>query len=548
MRRSPSYTAALLVATLGLTGCGGGPDSAPRARPGAPNVPCPANSSCNQGLPFADGPATVPGATSGGHISVLTRDAIPTLDPAAASSRAISSILSGLVTRSLTQYRYDPASRQMTLVPDLSINLGIHNDDFTQWHFTVRRGVRFDDGSRVTAHDVARGIRRCLQARAFPAGPCRDVPIRTVKVHGDLLLIHLSAPYPDLPYLAATPAFGPVPRGIDATDDAYARHPAATGPYRIRSYRPGHRLVLVRNAEWDATTDPARTQYPEGYDIRGGVSDTRIAQILRHDRGSAQTTLTFDDMRSRELSERPRERQLVLGGSPCTTYLVPDNRTITSPEVRRALIWAYPYRDVLRAEGLTPGRTAVPATNLQPPGIPGRTSISGRGHAGFATAPDVAHRLLERAHALATRVRFHSPDDPAGVLVRKALVRSLRASGLDPQPVGAGAPVDLRTKTHCGAWPSGEQWLPPVYGSQRVPGFSPPSVAREIRRIEAQPINRQAQEWNALDRGILQRWQPIVPVWYAGVAMAHGSRIHGMADDSVHGMPTWQRLWIGTGS
>jgi peptide/nickel transport system substrate-binding protein len=532
-----------LVLGLGLTACSGSPpDSGSRG-------PCPDDATCGQGGSIGQGPAVVAGATPGGTVTVLTQRGLDrTIDPSVASDRATVSILSGLVTRSLTQYRYDPAAKEMILTPDLSTALGFHNHDFTKWEFAVRPGVRFEDGSHVTAYDVARGVRRCLDAQAFPTSPCLDAPIRTVRVHGDLVMIHLSAPYPDLPYLAAMPAFGPIPPGVTPGYAAYARRPVATGPYRIKRYVRGRRLRLVRNLQWDPATDPARTQYPDGYDIRGGMSDTRIGRLLREDHGTAQTTLTFDTLRSRELSGGPRQERMVLGGSPCTTYLVPDNRTITDPEVRRALIWAYPYRAVLRAEGLAPGLTAVPATNLQPPGIPGRTSITVRGHHGFATQPRVARRLLERAHARGTRLRFHSPGDPAGVRIRDALVHSLRAAGFDPQPVGPGLPVDLRTSTRCGAWPSGEQWLPAVYASQRVPGFSSPSVARKMRRIEAQPLNKQAQEWNDLDHEVLRRWQPIVPIWYAGVEMAHGSRVRGMVDDSVHGMPVWQRLWVDTGS
>ena len=44
--------------------------------------------------------------------------------------------MTGLVTRSLTQYDYDPETRQMVLVPDLATDLGTPNDDFTEWKFT----------------------------------------------------------------------------------------------------------------------------------------------------------------------------------------------------------------------------------------------------------------------------------------------------------------------------------------------------------------------------------------------------------------------------
>jgi peptide/nickel transport system substrate-binding protein len=375
-----------------------------------------------------------------------------------------------------------------------------------------------------------------------------------------VVVVRFTRPYPDLPYLAAPPALGPIPPGDRADRAMYARHPLATGPYRVGSYRPGHRLVLVRNAQWDPKTDPGRTQYPTEYDVRAGLSSHRIAHALLADRGRARTTLTYDDLPPGPwLDSKSLSRRLVEGATPCTTYLAPDNQVITNPAVRRALVWAYPYRAMLRLKGLTPGVTAVPATNVLPPGIPGRRSIDVRGHRGFATQPRVARRMLARAHALGTRLRFsYARNDPASVRARDVLVRSLRASGFRPDPVPVSAdfvpgrttvdlPVDLRTRTWCGAWPAGSAWLVPLYepsSGADAEYFASRYVDRRIEAIRRGPLEEQFQWWSGLDRTVLRRWQPIVPLWYDGVAMAHGSAIHGMADDTVTGMPAWPDLWV----
>ena len=47
-----------------------------------------------------------------------------TIDPSEIYYTDTSSIMSGLVTRSLTQYKYDPDTKQMVLVPDLATDLG----------------------------------------------------------------------------------------------------------------------------------------------------------------------------------------------------------------------------------------------------------------------------------------------------------------------------------------------------------------------------------------------------------------------------------------
>jgi len=500
---------------------------------------------CRGEIGSARGPVTIPHAVPGGTVTVLTHDGLAgTLDPQGADARDVVSLLSGLVTRSLTQYRYDPRTKQMALVPDLATDLGLHNDDYTKWVYTLRAGARFEDGSPITPADVARGIRRCRVARAFPTGPCAAHPaiVSVTRGRHRSVVLRFAHPFPDLPYLAATPALGPVPPGTPHTSGPYARHPVATGPYRVEEYRRGRLLVLGRNPAWDPATDPGRTQYPDRYVVRSGVATADLAAALEADTGAGTTTLTYDAVAVTAADRHHwKQRRLVLGPTPCTTFLAPDVRTVTGPRVRRALALAYPYHAVLRARGLTAGITAVPASNLLPPGIPGRTAFGVSGHRGFTTDTAAARRILARAGALGTRLRFSSdPDERGSLRIRRALVRSLRAAGFEPEPVRAG-PLDLRTGTRCGSWPTGAEWLEHVYGSARL---DQPAFERAVQAIQRLPLDQEAAAWNRLDRVVMRHRQPIVPLWYGGVAMQHGSRVQGMADDSVLGMPTWKDVWV----
>ncbi len=50
------------------------------------------------------------------------------------------------MTRSLTQYKYDPTTKRMILVPDLATDLGKSNSTYTKWKFTIRPGVKLENG------------------------------------------------------------------------------------------------------------------------------------------------------------------------------------------------------------------------------------------------------------------------------------------------------------------------------------------------------------------------------------------------------------------
>ena len=558
----------LLAAVVVLGGCDGGSGAADPVH----SYATPVGQGCGQsydevscGADDRDGgPVTLRGASKGGTVTVLTHSGLHgTLVPSEVHQPDLLSIDRGLITRSLTQYGYDPRTKQTTLMPDLATNLGLHNDDYTVWEFVIRPGVRFENGERVSAADVVRGVRRCLHATTSPTGPCQQAArtyVRSVQAirHGRVIRFRLRKPFPDLPSFAAFPGAGPVPAGRQATD------PLATGPYQIAGYRPGHELVLTRNPEWDPVTDPVRTQYPDGYVFRAGVPTRTIEHSMLSD--TDPTALTYDHLSRHTLMmlKVSAPDRMVLGGQPCTTYVAPDNRTVTDVRVRRALALAYPSYDVVRINGAIGHVTAVPATNLVPPQTPGRTAYPTHGRRGFASRPDAAHALLRSAHALGTEIRFaFDPAVPASVRTMHAIVRALDGVGFRTRPVPVGrallthqanAPVDLRTTTRCGDWPAESAWVPALFGSthpdrtgslgKNLAAFSRPSVDRELARIRRRPLEQQAAAYNRLEHLVLDRWAPEFAVSYGGVDMSHGSRVNGMSDDTTLGMPTWQQVWV----
>ena len=49
--------------------------------------------------------------------------------------------------RALTQYVRDPKSNDMVLVPDMATDLGRPNEDSTEWTFTLKDGLKYEDGA-----------------------------------------------------------------------------------------------------------------------------------------------------------------------------------------------------------------------------------------------------------------------------------------------------------------------------------------------------------------------------------------------------------------
>src|SRR4029079_11912740 len=318
MRFKSPLIAISAVGVLALSACGGSGSSSGTAGDETQNHNELGNTGNGQD-PTAKGPVTIAGAQKGGIVTVLTQPGLTTtIDPSEIYYTDTSAIMSGLVTRSLTQYKYDPKTKQMILVPDLATDLGTHNDNYTQWKFTIRSGVKWgENGQPITAKDVAFGMVRCMDSTTFPTGACPyysnayfkggssykgmytdpGSKFKGIKVSGDTITINMAKPFPDMPYWGTFPANGPVPSDKKVSDPkTYKKHPWSTGPYMIKSFNQSKELVLEKNPYWDPATDPARTQYPDGYDFKLQQQSEKIDQIMLSDSGSGQTTLTYDNL------------------------------------------------------------------------------------------------------------------------------------------------------------------------------------------------------------------------------------------------------------
>jgi peptide/nickel transport system substrate-binding protein len=379
----------------------------------------------------------------------------------------------------------------------------------------------------------------------------------------------MAKPFPDMPYWGTFPANGPVPQGKVSDPKTYKNKPWSTGPYMIKSFSPSKELVLEKNPYWTASTDPARTQYPDGYDFKLQTQSEKIDQILLADTGSGQSTLTYDDLLAPDFAQMQSKApsRLTLGGSPCTYYWAPDNRKIKDKKVREALSWAYPYKNAILAAGLIPGVNAIPSTNLMPPGVPGRTAYNVTSRQGFDSDPAKAKALLKSANAMGYEIKFlFRTDDPVSVKTKDAIVKGLTEAGFKATPVptttanytaardNVNEGINVRSAGWCSDWPSGSTWMPPVLGSTHVDtshsfgsnysAFSNKQADNKMDAIQKMPLDQQAAAWNALDKQIATKYFPLFTTYYTGIAQAHGSHIMGDNDDNTLGMPTWKDMWI----
>lgn len=530
--------------------------------------------------PDREGPVTIEGAQEGGTIKVLSFAGLNTMDPTEAYYQNTTSILTGLVTRSLTQYVSD-GEGGMTLVPDLAVDLCDSSEDFKTWTCEIREGITYEDGSPVEMEDFVWAAKRSMDREAFPegaaysndyfldenyGGPYSDPngKFTSVTFEGNTLTYKMRIPFPDFPYWASFAAMGPIPE--DASDPAeYAQRPLATGPYKFADYTPEKSLTLVRNDQWDPATDPGRTAYPDSYEFDFQTESDQIDQIIIED--SEPNVLTYDDVQASNFQTVRDTGRLVTGTFPLTSYWAPDYRKITDIKVRQALAWAYPYKDADLAGEYIAGVTSIPGTSLMPPGTAGRVDFNPiEGHDPGTTDAAAAKALLEEAGEVGYEIKWlYAKDDPTSVAVKDQVERALKEAGFSPKPVPTtiadfstlradpATDINVRSAGWIADWPSGSSWFPPVIQSTNLDKeglgsnyavFNEPAIDDKIDGILEMPLEEQADAWGALDEEVMTDYLPLFVIRYGGVAQAHNSGVQGMTIDNTIGMPVWKDLWL----
>ena len=584
MRLTKAAAAAAAAALLMTAACTGGSSSGDRE---PPTTGLGADPDSGKD-PSAEAPLKIPdGASEGGTLSVQSARAPSTLDPTQAYGKDSTGILSGLVTRSLTQLVHGDG--KMVLIPDMATDLGRPNADNTAWTFTLRQGLKYEDGSHVRADDVAYAIKRSFADKELPGGPTYNQryfldgdtyqgpfsdgdDYAGVVVDGNDITIRMSRPFPDMDYYASFPAFTAIPEDEDNRDNPadYGEHPLATGPYKFADYEAGSSLSLVRNDKWEPRTDPGRIQSVAGWEFDFGQSSAKLERAIVDDSGSARTTLTYDSVAPatyRAIQEEGGDR-LVAGSLPCTYLWYLDMRKIKEIEVRRALGLAYPYKDAWRAAGELVGVTRQGGTSILPPGTAGRREFDPLGNQGTESDPKRSRALLRKAGYDPGEYEitwYFSSDDVTSVDVKDVVVSGLEAGGFKASPIVSSsasvradekendAPVNVIANTGwCSDWPTGGSWFPAQWdgdlvGERGRPNPSmidEPALDSEQDRIQELGPEEAADAWGRFDEKLMTEYYPAVNIGYSGQVMVFGSEVGGMEHDNVRGMPTFNQMYV----
>lgn len=204
----------------------------------------------------------------GGRIVAAHGEEIRTLDPARIID-TVSQVGGQLLFDTLLDYPKEGAPTSDRLIPSLAKSWSISEDGLTLT-FEIRENARFSDGSEVLAEDFVYALDRILAPEtASPVASFfsgiegaslrlsgKEPETRGLKAPAKrTLVIRLEHVEPSFPLLLAMVQTSPQKREhVEGKGTLLSTSPLGTGPFRMRSYRPGQELVVERNPHyWDET-------------------------------------------------------------------------------------------------------------------------------------------------------------------------------------------------------------------------------------------------------------------------------------------------------
>jgi peptide/nickel transport system substrate-binding protein len=237
-------------------------------------------------------------ATEGGEVNVTMTSFPDYLDPQLSYTLEGWEVLWNVYTPLLT-YRHEAGDAGTEVVPGLAEAMPDISADGKTYKLTLRKGMKYSDGSPIKASDFKFAIERLFTvdsggsvfyedivgAEDFADGKADSISgITADDATGDIT-IQLTTPNGTFPNILGLMFAAPIPQNTPNADDPAGltdSPPPSSGPYMITSVNAPQRATMERNPQFKTVQDAGATEVTDGH-----VDKINIAQNKSN---SAQVT------------------------------------------------------------------------------------------------------------------------------------------------------------------------------------------------------------------------------------------------------------------
>ncbi|MEU3278035.1 ABC transporter substrate-binding protein [Streptomyces antibioticus] len=572
-RRARAMVVAVAAGALALTGCSD--NGSGKAKDESKSKEDAAEQS--KPVAYADaagstGPAKeVTGAKSGGTINVYMQSDLTHMDPGQIYVSDAGQF-SNLIHRGLTDYQEDDKGN-LTVVGDVATDSGTTTDGGKTWKYTLKDGIKDEDGNAITSADVRHSIERLYSKvifdgptfvqswlsgsdyrKALPDGPYKGkhLPDSVLETpDAKTVIFKFDTPRPDLPQALAMAGYALVPEKDD-TKEKYDKAPKALGPYKIAEYKSGKTLKLVKNDQWDPKTDSVRHQYADGFNFSLTIDGASQTKRLIADQGEAKNAIQFTDSvdpaQIQDVVSAPDVNKRTIKGYQVYVWQMSFNLDrLKDKKIRDAITYAIPNQALIQADGGKYGGEL--AGGLFAPTLPGyddNYDPFGKKKTPNGNQAKAKELLKEAGFKEGTKITYAYSNSPRGQAQAVIIKDALEKIGFDVQSkeidrasfyeqIGKlDNPYDLYMTGWGQDWSSPSTVVTPVYdGSLVADGGSNYSHVKDAKvdaliqeALKLQP-EEAAKKWEEAHHRLVEEINPAAPVYYSKQIQLFGSNIGG---------------------
>lgn len=323
-------------------------------------------------------------ATKGGTLYYLTKRPAEHLDPQRIYIGRDLANMNRLVYRDLVSLPISTDLKEGTTpVPDLATDTGTSTEGGKVWSFTLRDGVKWQDGKDITCEDLKYGFSRGFAVDVLTGGPnyalaYLDVPQKNglpvyngpykkggqaefdkaVTCEGKKITYHFNKPWVDFPLAIASLRFAAPYRADQDKGDQSNYAIFSDGPYMIQgTWKKGVGGTFVRNPNWDPKTDSdkVRKALPDKIVFVEGLTNEIISQRLIADSGNDKYAVTDRNVPpafySQVDSNPAVKARSTLVDAPFVDYVLPNFNRVKNLKVREALKMSTDQQGYITARG-----------------------------------------------------------------------------------------------------------------------------------------------------------------------------------------------------
>jgi peptide/nickel transport system substrate-binding protein len=441
----------------------------------------------------------------------------------------------------LMGYKHASGPAGAELVPYLAEKMPTISADKKTYDFTLRKGLKYSDGSPVKASDFRYTIERDFKMDSPGVGFYSDISgvsgpngfATTKKGHitgitsddnARTITIKLTQPRADFLYILALEFSHFVPQGTPASDQS--THPIpATGPYMLQSYVPSRSFVVVRNPNYNDQIPTMPTGNP----------DKVVGKIITDPVASYQQVVTnksdydFNPVPNDRLPEaQSKYKDQLRIYTNANTYYYAINNAIppfNNIDARKAVQRAIDPGAII--SGIY-GGLGRPTQNFLPPGYPQYEKIHN-----WTYDLNLAKQLVQKSGTAGQTVDVYGPNEDPSKSTTEYLANQLEKIGYKPklhllshqvyfQTIGNQA---TKAQAMFTDWyqdyPHPSDWFDVLLNGDRItethnnnPGMvNVPSVNKEINALSSEPeINPEVNKrWAQVDRDLMVKYATTVP-------------------------------------